>query len=70
MHGFFSIIMLDDTKIAKHVANSAMFYFVCTYDNSKNKLYTFEGEDCVVKMIRKLRSIGFDCIKKKKKTKR
>ena len=54
----------DDNKVAKHVVNSAMFYFVCTYDNSKNKVYTFEGEDCVIKMIRKLRYIGFDCIKK------
>jgi hypothetical protein len=39
----------DDIKVAKHVPNSAMFYFVCTYDNSKNRLYTFEGADCVSK---------------------
>ena len=45
----------DDNKVAKHVANSAMFYFVCTYDNSKNKLYTFEGEDCEIKMIRQIK---------------
>ena len=58
-----SIIPNDDPeKIAKHMPNSAMFYFVCTYDNSKNKLYKFDGPNCVVDMLRKLRSIGFNCI--------
>ena len=43
----------DPNKIARHVPNSAMFYFACTYDSSRNKLYTFEGADCVADMIKK-----------------
>ena len=41
----------DPNKIAKHVPNSAMFYVVCTYDDSNNKLCKLEGEDCYIKMI-------------------
>ena len=51
----------DPNTIAKHVANSAMFYFVCAYDSSRNKLYTFEGPNCVAEMIVKLRKISWDC---------
>ena len=38
----------------KHVPNSACFYFVCTYDHSKSKLWYAVGEDCVIKMILEL----------------
>ena len=29
--------------IHKHNINSCCYYFVCTYDSSKNRLKTFEG---------------------------
>ena len=36
-------------KIARHEPNSASCYFVCTFDSSRNKLWNFEGSDCVVR---------------------
>ena len=47
----------------KHVPNSACFYFVCTYDHSKNKLWYAVGEDCVIKMILELYKLAKECIK-------
>ena len=33
-----SLIKTDDpNKVARHVVNSACFYFVCTYDHSKTE---------------------------------
>ena len=49
-------------KIAKHEPNSAMCYFVCTFDSSRNKLYKFEGRDCVLNMIEQLRVLGKRCV--------
>ena len=49
-------------KVAKHEPNSAMCYFVCTYDSSRNKLYKFEGVDCVINMIEQLRVLSKRCI--------
>ena len=53
-------------KVAKHEPNSACAYFVCTFDNSRNKLYTFEGRDCVINMIEQLRLLGSRCVKEQR----
>ena len=37
--------------IHKHVVNSCSYYFVCTYDSSKNKLWYSTDPDCVEQMI-------------------
>ena len=37
----------DKHKIHKHVVNSCCFYFVCTYDNSKNRLWYSTDKDCI-----------------------
>ena len=50
-------------KIAKHEPNSAAAYFVCTFDSSRNKLYKFEGRDCVINMIEQLRLLASRCVK-------
>jgi hypothetical protein len=44
----------DDSKIAKHEPNSACFYLVCTYDNSKNRLWSSVGKDCITEMVLEL----------------
>jgi predicted component of type VI protein secretion system len=42
----------DNTKlIHQHNINSCCYYFVCNYDSSKNILKTYEGDDCMEKMI-------------------
>jgi hypothetical protein len=50
-------------KIAKHEPNSAAMYFVCTFDDTRNKYYQFDGVDCVKNMIKKLREISKICLK-------
>ena len=59
--------MMTPHKLLNISLTVQCFYFVCTYDNSRDKLYKFEGEECVIKMIRKLRSIGFKCIQQMQK---
>ena len=57
-------------KIARHEPNSASCYFVCTFDSSRNKLYTFEGRDCVINTIEQLRLLGARCVKEQQKNER
>ena len=38
--------------------NSVCLYIVCTYDSSKNELWSYVGEDCVVKMLHKLNAVS------------
>jgi len=54
-------------KVARHEPNSAAAYFVCTFDNSRNKLYKFEGRDCVINMIEQLRLLASRCVKEQQK---
>jgi hypothetical protein len=35
----------------KHNVNSCCFYFVCTFDSSKNILKTFDGDTCIEDML-------------------
>jgi hypothetical protein len=41
----------DKNKTHRHEPNSACFYLVCTYDNTKNRLWSYVGEDCITEMI-------------------
>ena len=57
-------------EIARHEPNSASCYFVCSFDSSRNKLYTFEGRDCVINVIEQLRLLGARCVKEQQKNER
>ena len=46
----------------KHVINSCCFYFVCSFDSSRNKLYDFRGSNCLFDMIKQLNEIANKCI--------
>ena len=46
----------------KHGINSCCFYFVCSFDSSRNKLYDFRGSNCLSDMIKKLIEIANECI--------
>ena len=45
-------------RLTRHVPNSVCLYIVCTYDSSKNELWSYVGKDCVVKMIHKLNAVS------------
>jgi len=49
-------------KINKHKINSCCCYFVCTFDSSRNELFTFVGDNCLKEMSDKLFSIADQCI--------
>jgi hypothetical protein len=57
-------------KIARHEPNSASCYFVCSFDSSRNKLYKFEGRDCVINVIEQLRLLGARCVQEQQKNER
>ena len=48
----------DEEKIAKHEANSACIYLVCTFDPSRNRLWHYVGVDCIEKMIIELNTMA------------
>ena len=52
----------EEGKTHRHKANSCGFYFLCTFDDSRNKYYEFRGDDCTTEMIFKLKEIAKDCI--------
>jgi hypothetical protein len=63
-----TLIKIDDPNLLhRHEANSCCYYFVCTYDNSLNRLETFEGPNCIVDMIESLYKLGTECIEIMKK---
>jgi len=64
------IKIVDIEKLAMHKANSACFYFVCTFDNSRNRLWYNIGEDCVYQMIIELNKLAEECIAEMKENKR
>jgi hypothetical protein len=51
-----------DGKTQKHTPNSAGIHLVCTYDETRNEYHQFNGADCVVEMIKKLRALSERCI--------
>ena len=38
-------------RIAVHKPIAVCLYLVCTFDTSKNKLWRYVGEDCIIKMF-------------------
>ena len=53
----------DNTElIHKHNINSCCYYFVCTYDSSRNILKTFEGDSCIEEMVIELKGLSDKCI--------
>ncbi len=57
----------DKDKISKHVPNSCCYYFVCEYDESKNIMRTFVGENCIVEMLKELAELSDKCIEEMRK---
>ena len=51
-----------DGKTHRQIPNSVGIHLVCTYDETRNEYHTFNGPDCVVEMIKKLRIISERCI--------
>jgi hypothetical protein len=49
-------------KMHKHKPNTCSFLFECTFDNSRNEYFKFQGKDCIVEMINKMREIADKCI--------
>ena len=58
----------DNTElIHKHNINSCCYYFVCTYDSSRNILKTFEGDSCIEEMVIELKGLSDKCIEEMRK---
>ena len=49
-------------RLSKHVVNSCCYYFVCTFDSSRNVLRTFDGDSCLIDMVRELQELSAKCI--------
>ena len=56
----------DAVKVTMHKANSACCCFVCTIDSSRNKLYEFIDENCVIELLNTLKIIAGNCISEMK----
>jgi hypothetical protein len=52
----------EEGKTHRHIANSCAFYFVCTFDKTRNQYYSFEGEQCTIEMVAKLKALAKTCI--------
>ena len=50
--------------------NSCCYYFVCTFDSTRNKLKTFVGDDCLKQMITELYGLSDKCIEEMRENKR
>jgi hypothetical protein len=57
----------DKNKLTKHVVNSCAYYFVCTFDNSRNYYRYFVGENCIIDMIKDLNELSKQCIDEMRK---
>ena len=51
----------------QHVVNSCCYYFVCTFDSSRNTLRTFFGKDCLRDMLRELMGLAEQCVEELKR---
>ena len=56
----------EEGKTHRHVANSCGFYFLCTFDSSRNKYYEFKGATCTVDMVLTLKELAKTCIQEMK----
>ena len=41
-------------RVALHKPTAACLYLVCTFDSTKNKLWHYVGEECIINMLKKL----------------
>jgi hypothetical protein len=55
-------IIDEKNKITKHNVNSCCYYFVCSFDNSRNYIKTFVGDNCVTEMLIELMDLSEKCI--------
>jgi hypothetical protein len=53
-----------------HTPCAAGFYFVCTFDPSRNFYWSAVGENCVQEMIRELNSLAERCVEEMRKNER
>ena len=53
----------DNNKIHEHVVNSCCYYFVCSFDSSRNYIKTFVGDTCLRDMVMELVEVSSACIK-------
>ena len=44
-----------------------VFYFVCSHDSSRNILWSYVGDDCIIKMLTELNQLSEECINEMKK---
>ena len=51
----------------KHQVNSCCYYFVCNFDDSRNKLKTVEGDSCIEDMIVDSSELSNTCIEEMRK---
>ena len=51
----------EAVQIHMHKATSACCNVVCTFDSSRNKLYEFIGENCVIELSNTLQTLADDC---------
>ena len=56
----------NKNKIHNHKINSCCYYFVCSFDSTRNVLKTFEGPTCVQDMIIELYEISERCVEEMK----
>ena len=59
--------LISTESINKHIVNSCCYYFVCTFDSSRNRLRTFYGTNCLVDMLKELIKLSLDCIDEMRK---
>ena len=52
----------DPNNIHKHDVNSCCYYFVCTFDTTRNYIRSFVGNNCIVEMIEELDKLSEKCI--------
>ena len=48
----------DRDKVSIHTPKSACFYFVCSYDETQNKLWVGYGKDCIYNMTIELNKLA------------
>ena len=60
----------DNQKIHEHIINSCCFYFVCTFDSSRNEFFTYEGADCLKLTTQKMFELSEACVEEMKQNAR
>ena len=56
----------DKNQMHRHIVNSCSYYFVCTFDSSRNKMWCSTDPDCVEQMIKSLFELSQECIEEMK----